>query len=70
MLLKFKSCWLIINKLLDIFFFNVSFDFMCKDSSVNAKPTTTNVYKLIAVTKTTPQQLLMKKVILKCLSIY
>lgn len=33
-----------------------------KDSVVNSKPTTTNIYKLIAVTKTTPQQLLMKKV--------
>ncbi|XP_026806626.1 neuroblastoma-amplified sequence-like [Rhopalosiphum maidis] len=33
-----------------------------QDSSVNAKLTTTNVYKLIAVTKTTPQQLLMKKI--------
>ncbi|CAH1737258.1 unnamed protein product [Aphis gossypii] len=33
-----------------------------QDSSVNAKPTTTNVYKLIAVTKTTPQELLMKKI--------
>lgn len=35
---------------------------MLKDSIVNAKGTTTNMYKLIAVTKTTPQQLLMKKV--------
>ncbi|KAL5242667.1 hypothetical protein ACI65C_010077 [Semiaphis heraclei] len=33
-----------------------------QDSGVNSKPTTTNVYKLIAVTKTTPQQLLMKKI--------
>ncbi|KAF0758392.1 neuroblastoma-amplified sequence-like, partial [Aphis craccivora] len=33
-----------------------------QDSSVNAKPTITNVYKLIAVTKTTPQELLMKKI--------
>ncbi|VVC25640.1 WD40/YVTN repeat-like-containing domain,WD40-repeat-containing domain,Neuroblastoma-amplified sequence [Cinara cedri] len=33
-----------------------------QDAIVNAKPTTTNMYKLIAVTKTTPQQLLMKKI--------
>jgi len=44
----------------------ILFYIMFKDSSVNAKPTITNVYKLIAVTKTTPQELLMKKVILKC----
>lgn len=44
-------------------FFNLFNFYVLKESITNAKVTTTNLYKLIAVTKTTPQQLLMKKVI-------
>ncbi|XP_050419826.1 NBAS subunit of NRZ tethering complex-like [Adelges cooleyi] len=36
-----------------------------QDASIIAKPVTTYMYKLIAVTKTTPQQLLIKKIQLK-----
>jgi hypothetical protein len=59
-IIKYKH--IILKIIFLIFCFNLP-----KDSSVNTKGTSTNMYKLIAVTKTTPQQLLMKKVILNLL---
>lgn len=63
----FKGHYNIDNKIslifLLLFFFCNFFVFVLfKDSIKNSKGTTTHLYKLIAVTKTTPQQLLMKKV--------